>query len=112
MVRHSPQFLKSLAIDIAVAAGVVCADAEILADSLVTADLAGTSTHGLSRLAIYLKRISKGLIDPKAELKIDRHRLATLAVDAGNGLGQVQAMKVLDKLLPMAKEAGIASATI
>ena len=65
----------------------------ILADSLVAADLAGTSTHGLSRLAIYVKRMQKGLIDPKAELKIDRQRAGTLAVDAGNGLGQVQAVK-------------------
>lgn len=112
MDRHSPKVLKSLAIDIAVASGVDGADAAILADSLVAADLAGTSTHGLSRLAIYMKRIGKGLIDPKAELKIDRQRAGTLAVDAGNGLGQVQAVKVLRCLIPMARECGIASATI
>ncbi len=88
------------------------ADAEILAESLVAADLAGTSTHGLSRLAIYVKRMQKGLIDPKAELKIDRRRAGTLAVDAGNGIGQVQAWKILDRLIPMARECGIASATI
>src|SRR3954470_10457372 len=112
MERHSPQILKSLAIDISVAAGVVRADAEILADSLVAADLAGTSTHGLSRLAIYLKRISKGVIDPRAQLKVERQRAGTLAVDAGNGLGQVQASKVLDQLIPMSRTCGVASATV
>ena len=50
MDRFSPSILKSLAADIAVAAGVAREDAAILADSLVAADLAGTSTHGLSRL--------------------------------------------------------------
>lgn len=97
---------------IAEGAGVRAGDAEILADSLVAADLAGTSTHGMSRLAIYVKRIQKGVIDPKAQIKIDRERAATLAVDAGNGLGQVQAVKVLDRLIPMARKAGVASATV
>jgi LDH2 family malate/lactate/ureidoglycolate dehydrogenase len=112
MDRYSPSILKSLAIDIARAAGVDSEDATILADSLVAADLAGTSTHGLSRLAIYVRRIQKGVIDPKAKLTIERQRAATLAVDAGNGLGQVQAWRTLDRLIPMARAAGVASATI
>ena len=112
MSRFDPQSLKSLCILIATAAGVFEADATILADSLVAADLSGTSTHGVSRLAIYIKRIRKGLIDPRAQLKIERSRRGTLAVDARNGLGQVQAVKVLDRLIPMARECGVASATV
>src|SRR5688572_334066 len=112
MERHPAAPLKTLAADIAAAAGVPRADAEVLADSLIAADLAGTSTHGLSRLAIYVKRIQKGLIDPKAQLHIERQRAGTLAVDAGNGLGQVQAWKVLQRLIPMARDCGVASATI
>lgn len=112
MERFDSESLKKFATKIAEKAGVSAADASMLADSLVAADLAGTSTHGMSRLAIYVKRMQKGLIDPKAEIKIDRQRAGTLAVDAGNGLGQVQAMKVLDKLIPMARTAGVASATV
>src|SRR5687768_18518440 len=102
MERHKPEELKKLAADIASAAGVPRADAEVLADSLVAADLSGTGTHGLSRLAIYVKRIQKGLIDPKPPFTIERQRGATIAVDAGNGLGQVQAFKTLERLIPMA----------
>src|SRR3954468_17492730 len=98
MDRFCPESLKTLAANIAVGAGIAPADAGALADSLVAADLGGASTHGLSRLAIYVKRIQKGLIDPKAEIKVERQRAATLAVDAGNGLGQVQAVKVLERL--------------
>ena len=112
MDRFSPQAMKALAADIASAAGVERDDANILADSLVAADLAGTSTHGLSRLAIYVKRMKGGVIDPKAKLTIERQRAATLAVDAGNGLGQVQAWRTLEKLIPMARHAGVASATV
>src|SRR4051794_8420489 len=112
MDRYPAAILRSLATDIAAAAGVARGDAVIVADSLVAADLAGTSTHGLSRLAIYLKRITNGVIDPRAELSVERQRAGTLAVDAGNGLGQVQASKVLDRLIPMARECGVASATV
>lgn len=97
---------------LAMAAGVPEQDAAILADALVDADRHGTSTHGVSRLAIYLTRIEKGLIDPKAELSTQRRRPGVLVVDAGNGLGQVQAVKTLQLLMPLAREYGVACATI
>src|SRR5438477_11700073 len=97
MQRYDPLELKNLATEIAVGAGVARNDAVILGDSLVAADVAGTSTHGLSRLAIYIKRIRKGLIDPKATIQIDRRRAATLAVDARNGVGQGAAVKVVER---------------
>jgi LDH2 family malate/lactate/ureidoglycolate dehydrogenase len=43
---------------------------------------------------------------------LDRQRGGALAVDAGNGLGQVQAVKTLQMLTPMAKANGVAVATI
>jgi LDH2 family malate/lactate/ureidoglycolate dehydrogenase len=83
-----------------------------LARALVDADLQGISTHGISRLNIYLQRIDKGLIDPTAALTIERDGGSVLTLNAGNGLGQVQAVKALDLLLPLAKQNGIAAATI
>ena len=94
------------------AAGVPAGDARILAESLVDADLQGTSTHGISRLNIDLRRIQKGLIDPHAELVIEQRRPAVLVVDAGSGIGQVQATKVLERLYGLAREHGVASATV
>ena len=110
--RFPAEQVKELVAAIAAAAGVRKPDAAILADALVDADLHGTSTHGASRLNIYIRRIQKGLINPKAKLVIERRRGSTLAVDAGNGLGQVQAMKTLEKLIPRAKRNGVAAATI
>jgi len=112
MDRYLPEPLKQLASRIVAAVGAAAGDAALFADALVEADVAGTSTHGVSRLAIYLKRIEKGLIDPRAPLTVERRREATLAIDASNGLGQVQAAKTLDLLIPMARETGIASATV
>jgi LDH2 family malate/lactate/ureidoglycolate dehydrogenase len=110
--RYAPKQVTRLATGIAAAAGVSAPDAETLADALVDADIHGTSTHGISRLNIYIRRIQKGLINPRAELVVERRRAGTLAVDAANGLGQVQAMKTLELLVPMARENGVASATI
>jgi LDH2 family malate/lactate/ureidoglycolate dehydrogenase len=110
--RYHHKVVQEVARDIAVAAGVPPEDANLLAGSLVDADLNGASTHGVSRLSIYIRRIQKGLIDPRAELKVEVRRPAVLVVDAGSGLGQVQALKVLEMLFPLAAEYGVASATI
>lgn len=109
---YNPSQVKDLVAAIAAASGVKKPEAAILADALVDADIHGTSTHGVSRLNIYIRRIQKGLIDPKAKLTIERKRGSTLAVDAGNGLGQVQAVKTLEKLIPKARRNGVAAATI
>ena len=94
------------------AVGVRPEDAEIFARVLIDADLQGVSTHGISRLSIYLQRIDKGLIDPHADLSVKRNGGSVLALNAGNGLGQVQAVKALNMLLPLASQNGVAAATI
>lgn len=112
MKRYSDQQLEKLIIGLAHGVGVSKEDAALFAKALLDADLHGTSTHGVSRLSIYLKRLEKGLIDPRAELKVDRQVGSTVALDAANGIGQVQAAKALDMLIPLARKNGIAAASI
>jgi LDH2 family malate/lactate/ureidoglycolate dehydrogenase len=112
MKRYDIQEAKRLVAEIARAAGVPGENAEIFADTLVEADVFGKSTHGVSRVNIYIRRILKGLIDPVAGISFDRERDSVIAVDAGNGLGQVQAVHVLKRLISMAREKGVATATI
>lgn len=112
MKRFRPCDLQRITEQLVEHAGASKEDAAIFARVLVDADVHGTSTHGLSRLGIYLERIGRGLIDPKAELVIDRSHGSVLAIDAGNGLGQVQAMKALSLLLPLARANGVAAATV
>jgi len=112
MTSYPKERLEALTSNLAIASGVSALDARIFADALVDAEMQGTSTHGLSRLSIYLERIQKGLIAPEAELKVERQVGSILTLDAGNGLGQVQARKALDLLLPLAKKNGVAAATI
>lgn len=110
--RYKPETVRKIIIAIATASGVAPSDAGLFADALIEADLQGTSTHGVSRLNIYIHRIRQGLIDPAAKLEVERQRGATLVVNAGNGLGQVQAIKTLEMLMPVAREYGVVSCTI
>lgn len=112
MNRYSKEQLQSVTAKLASAVGVPTGDADIFADALVDAEMQGISTHGMSRLNIYLQRIQKGLIVADAKLNIDRQLGSILTVDAGNGLGQVQASKTLDLLFPLAEKNGVAAATI
>jgi LDH2 family malate/lactate/ureidoglycolate dehydrogenase len=112
MNRYPKEALENLVAQLASGMGVPAADAALFAEVLVDADLHGVSTHGVSRLNIYLKRIDKGLIDPIAVLKIDREMGSVISFDAGNGLGQVQARKALDLLVPIARKNGVATSTI
>lgn len=112
MKRYDPAALRDVVVGISRGAGVPEPASEILADALVDADLHGSSTHGVSRLGIYLKRVERGQIDPAAELTVERRRPAVLAVDANNGLGQVQAVRTLDRLTELSREHGVATATI
>lgn len=110
---YSIATLERTAAEIAVAAGVPNSDAQILAEALVDAEVQGVSTHGLSRLGIYIQRIQAGLIDPQAALtEVESAAPGVSVFDACNGLGQVQAIKVLERLAPVARTQGVAVATV
>lgn len=112
MARYSLHETHDLICKLAQAAGLSPQDSCLFADALIDADLQGISTHGISRLSIYLERLQRGLIAPRAALQVDRRFGSVITVDANNGLGQVQARKTLDLLIPMARKNGIAAATI
>lgn len=88
-------------------------DARIAADVLVSADLRGISSHGVIRLhSYYGNRLKNGLIDPTSPLKTLKESPATLALDGGNGLGQVVAYRAMSRCIEMADNAGIAITTV
>lgn len=112
MRTYSKAQLEDIVSTLAHASGAAREDAALLADALIDADMHGVSTHGISRLNIYLRRIQAGLIVPDAELKVVRQLGSIVTFDAGNGLGQVQAVKALKHLMPLAESNGLAAATI
>ncbi|MBY0459148.1 MAG: Ldh family oxidoreductase [Gemmataceae bacterium] len=94
------------------AAGVPAADAAVVARSLVDANLCGHDSHGVMRVPQYIDFLRKGTYKAGAPLTVMSETPAVVAADAGWGLGQVQAYRLLDKLMPKAKALGIAAGTL
>ncbi len=94
------------------AVGVPEADAAIVAQSLVDANLCGHDSHGVMRAPQYVEFIRKGTYKADVPLTDLQETPAVLATDANWGLGQVQAYRLLDRLVPKAKALGVAAGTL
>jgi hydroxycarboxylate dehydrogenase B len=87
-------------------------EAEVVARSLVDANLCGHDSHGVIRVVQYLRAIGDGLLKPGAPFRVVRETPVVLVADGGWGLGQVQAHRLLQRLLPRARQAGLAAGTL
>ncbi|MFW5713233.1 MAG: Ldh family oxidoreductase [Brevefilum sp.] len=112
--RHYPaEALKEYVVKFFKAYEIPEIDARIAADVLVSADLRGINSHGVIRLhSYYGNRIRKSLIDKQSPLKVLQESPATLALDGGNGLGQVIAYHAMSRCVEKADEAGLAITTV
>lgn len=86
-------------------------DAEILADSLIDAEVTGVESHGITRMKAYADRALSGVLNLKAEPVLDVSG-AVVRVDADNGLGQVACCRAVEKCVELAKQYGISCAGI
>jgi ureidoglycolate dehydrogenase (NAD+) len=99
--------LKRFIRDVFVVAGASDADADVVADGLVWANLRGVDGHGVSRLPRYLKYIDSGEIDVKVQAELIVDRAATFVIDGHHGLGPVAAMWASALAVERAKQAGV-----
>jgi len=87
--------------------GVPDADAAVVADCLVRADLRGVDTHGLVRLPGYLDRLRRGLVNPNPELSPLRVTPVAASLDGQNGFGFVVGTRAMQEAMAMAREFGV-----
>lgn len=111
-MKHAVGELKARVAAIAAKAGIPAADAETIADVLVTTDMRGVHSHGVVRMARYLDCIRAGGIRPDARLKILKESPSSLMASAAGGLGIPAAKKAMDLLLEKAESTAIAVATV
>jgi len=93
--------------NILISSGIDERDASIVSDLLIKAELQGVSSHGLSRIEVYLDRINKGLINIKPNFSIDFKFPSLGIMDADNSLGHVAAYKAMTEAIEKAKIYGI-----
>ena len=111
-MRYDAKELRERVAAIAEKAGIPAADAETIADVLVTTDMRGVHSHGVVRIARYLDCIRAGGIKPAAEIEILKESPSSLMVSAAGGLGIPAAKKTMDRLLEKAEKTAIAVATV
>jgi len=93
-------------------AGFPDADADTVAEILVTTDLMGISTHGVHRIEQYLKRVEAGMVQAAPEISVEDRAPALAIVDGGDGQGQVVGARALDIAMKKARENGFALVSV
>jgi LDH2 family malate/lactate/ureidoglycolate dehydrogenase len=98
--------LKQFVISVFTAIGCSDADAELAADVLVSADARGIDSHGVARLAGYVRLFDHGRLNTKPNIKILHESPSTALLDGDRGLGLVVAPKAMEIACEKAAIAG------
>ena len=80
---------------------------KICTDYLIKAELINAQSHGLARLKMYCDRLKKGLINPKAKIKIKRVSSSISHINANNCIGFVAADLGMKIAIKNAKKTGV-----
>lgn len=92
--------------------GMSAADAGLLADTLVAADLRGVHSHGVLRVPEYTEKLLGGGVDPTGRPRIVTDNGATIVVDGGNSMGQIGASFAMREAIERAQRLNIAAAAV
>ncbi len=87
--------------------GVPPADAALIAEAMVEADLRGIHSHGAHFLPPYSHGLRNGELNPRPRVRRVGGRGAVAVLDGDNGLGHVVAAKAIDLAVELAGEHGI-----
>jgi ureidoglycolate dehydrogenase (NAD+) len=90
------------------AVGVPDEDAHIVADCLLTANLSGIDSHGVVRLAHYVRRLQNGTIKTEPNPTFERRAPSLGIMDGDDGLGHVVTYRACTEAMAMARESGSA----
>lgn len=108
----SAEALKRFATDIFVRAGMPQADAAIVSDVLVWANLRGVDTHGVMRIPRYVELIEAGDMNPRPAIVVRTETPASVLIEADRAAGPVAMMRATAEALRKAREAGIGLALV
>ena len=108
LVRVDAKRLADAVARIFASLGVRPADAEVVANDLVLADLEGVGSHGVMLVPMYVDRIQKGSVSKRSQGDVVSDVRTAIVLDAGNALGQLTAHQAVKLAVMRAKNAGMA----
>jgi len=111
-VRYRVEDLERFGRDLFVAAGLAAGRAEVVARSLLEADLLGFTTHGLQRVPINLEWLESGHLRATGEPRVLRDRAAVFAWDAEFLPGPWVLQSAVAEAMVRVREAGVVTAVL
>ena len=106
-MKVSAPILKKKIIDIFKKYKLPSKHAKISADIIINAELVGASSHGLSRLKMYIDRIKRKVINNSPKIKIKKISKSISLVDADNSIGFVGADLGIKQAIKNAQSSGV-----
>ena len=88
-------------------------DAKLSADVLIQSDLRGVETHGVSNmLRVYVDWYSKGILNPRPNIRVLRESAVTATLDGDAGLGIQTAPRAMQLAIEKAERHGMGSVSV
>ncbi len=103
---YQSEYLKAFTKKVFLSIGCPEIDAELAATILIAADLRGIDSHGIARLAGYIRLFDNGRLNPKPKVKIIHETPSTGVLDGDAGLGLVVAPKAMEIAMEKADKVG------
>src|SRR5712671_5690990 len=108
----SADALRRFATEIFARTGMPEADAAVVADVLVWANLRGVDTHGVTRIPRYVELIAAGDMNPRPEIAVRTETPASILIEADRAAGPVAMMRATAEALRKARDAGVGLALV
>ena len=108
-IQHEP--LRSFAADLLIAVGVPKLSSELVADSLVAANLRAVDSHGVQLLGFYIDQIRAANFDTHARGRVVSETGGSMTYDGENGIGQVTASLCSDHAIRLGRANGVGIVT-
>ncbi|MBI2872796.1 MAG: Ldh family oxidoreductase [Chloroflexi bacterium] len=87
-------------------------DAEVAADALLSSDLRGVESHGVSNmLREYVRGYMDGQINPRPQIKVLRETPSTATIDADRGVGVITGPRCMQIAIQKAEQVGMGVVT-
>lgn len=112
-IRIQEMALRKTVVRIFGKMGLTDSDSKVAADVLVTSDLRGVDTHGVSDMVrFYVGEYRNGQTNPRPKWHIVRETPSTANIDSDAGLGIIIAPKAMAIAIEKAKNVGVGVVTI
>jgi uncharacterized oxidoreductase len=111
-VRATADALRAVIASIVRAGGSAGGEADLVAEHLVAANLAGHDSHGVGMIPTYVRHVKAGLVVPNTRAKTVKDDGPALMFDGGRGYGRAVAGEAMAAAITRCRQTGVVAMTL